>query len=352
MTQGGLFDLENRLHTLSKNGDPLVALNKHIDFEIFRPLLTRMLAFRGDKIKGGRPPHAPVLMFKVLILQSLYNLSDDQAEFQIRDRLSFMRFLGLELWQTVPDAKTIWLYRERLKDHMTELFRLFNAHLKDKGYLAMGGQIVDASVIKAPRQRLSADEKEAVKAGKSAAEIWENLSKASQKDVDARWRVKKSRPGKAGQIPLAIPEFGYKNHISADRIHGFIREFKVTDAARFDGGELKSLLSKDNTCSKVWGDSAYFSRENQRLLKEGGFASDIHRKKPKGKSLPAHTARANSRRSRIRARIEHVFALQKHRMGIFVRTVGIARAKIKIGFANLAYNMRRLVFCEERALTG
>lgn len=136
MSQHGFFDFEKRLATLAKSGDPLVALKKHIDFEAFRPLLAEALAFKGDKIKGGWPPHDPVLMFKVLILQSLYNLSDDQAEFQIRDRLSFMRFLGLELWQTVPD----WLYRERLKDHMTELFRLFNERLKDRGYLAMGGR--------------------------------------------------------------------------------------------------------------------------------------------------------------------------------------------------------------------
>lgn len=352
MAQPGLFDLEHRLHTLTKSGDPLVALNKHIDFEIFRSHLTKSLDFRGDKIKGGRPPHDPVLMFKVLILQSLYNLSDDQAEFQIRDRLSFIRFLDLELWEKVPDAKTIWLYRERLKEHMDMLFQLFNKNLKDKGYLAMGGQIVDASVIKAPRQRLREDEKAAVKLGKSAEEIWENPSKVRQKDIDARWRITQSQPKKAGQIPLAIPEFGYKDHISADRIHGFIRKFTVTDAARFDGHELDVLLSKDNTCSKVWGDSAYFTKNNQILLKEGGFTSDIHRKKPKGRPLNPCTARANSRRSRIRARVEHVFALQKHRMGLFVRTIGITRAKTKIGFANLAYNMRRLVFFEEKVFAS
>jgi IS5 family transposase len=351
MPQPGFFDIENRLSALSKGSDPLEALNKHIDFEAFRPLLTEILAFRGDKIKGGRPPHDPVLMFKILILQSLYSLSDDQAEFQVRDRLSFMRFLGLGLWEKVPDAKTIWLYRERLKAHMDDLFRRFNEQLKEKGYLAMGGQIVDASVIKAPRQRLSEDEKEAVKAGKSATEIWENPSKARQKDVDARWRLKQSRP-KKGQLPLAIPEFGYKTHISADRTHGFIRAFQVTDAARFDGGELKFLLSKDVTCSKVWGDAAYFSQENQKFLEENGFISDLHRKKPKGKPLPSHISRANGRRSKIRAHIEHVFAFQKHRMGLFVRTIGLARAKVKIGFANLAYNMRRLVFFEERAVAG
>lgn len=352
MPQPGFFDMERRLSDLSCCGDPLEALNRHIDFESFRTLLKEKLAFTGDKIKGGRPPIDPVVIFKVLILQSLYNLSDDQTEFQIKDRLSFMRFLGLNLWQTVPDAKTIWLYRERLKDHIGELFQAFETQLKERGYLAMGGQIVDASVIKAPRQRMKEDEKEAIKAGKPTKEIWDNPSKARQKDRDARWRIKQSSAKKKGQVPLAIPEFGYKNHITTDRCYGFIRGFRVTDAARFDGSELRSVLSKGNTCSKVWGDTAYFTQANQAFLKENGFTSCLHRKKPRGKPLAAHIFRANSKRSKIRARIEHVFALQKYRMGLFVRTIGITRARIKIGFVNLAYNMRRLVFHESRNAAG
>lgn len=352
MLQPGFFDIEKRLSDLSGCGDPLEAINRHVDFESFRTLLKEKLAFTGNKIKGGRPPIDPIVMFKVLILQSLYNLSDDQAEFQIKDRLSFMRFLDLSLCEKVPDAKTIWLYRERLKGHMNELFRAFETQLKERGYLAMGGQIVDASVIKAPRQRMKEDEKAAIKEGKSAGEIWDNPAKARQKDRDARWRVKQSRAKKKGQVPLAIPEFGYKNNITVDRRYGFIRNFRVTDAARFDGSELKSVLSKENTSSKVWGDTAYFTQENQAFLKDNGFTSCLHRKKPRGKLLPAFISRGNSKRSSIRARVEHVFALQKYRMGLFVRTIGIARAHIKIGFSNLAYNMRRLVFHELRKVTG
>src|SRR6266480_4155436 len=97
------------------------------------------------------------MIFKALVLQALYNLSDDQAEYQLRDRLSFMRFLGLELEDTVPDAKTLWLYREALgkAGAVEEQFDLFDGLLKDKGYLAMGGQIIDATLVSAPKQHNS-----------------------------------------------------------------------------------------------------------------------------------------------------------------------------------------------------
>lgn len=187
-------------------------------------------------------------MFKILILQSLYNLSDDQTEYQIKDRLSFMRFLGLSLSMKIPDAKTIWLYRERLKPHIHKLFKHFDDQLKSKGYLAMRGQIVDANIVKAPRQRLNDEEKEQIKAGKVAEEIWENPAKSRQKDTSARWRVKQSKPKKPGHIILGIPEFGYKNHISSDRQYGFVREYQVTDAARYDGHALPNIVVQ-NTCS-------------------------------------------------------------------------------------------------------
>lgn len=348
MQQPSFFDYEARHNELQNCGDPLLLLAKHVNFEDFRPYLKEALGLASSS--RGRPPFDPVLMFKILILQSLYNLSDDQTEFQIKDRLSFMRFLNLNLWDQVPDAKTIWLYRERLKEHMGAFFALFNKALKEKGYIAMGGQIVDASVVNAPRQRLSVGEKEAIKAGKSACDIWENPFKAMQKDVEARWRIKQTRPKKGGHIPLAIPEFGYKNHISIDRRYGFVRAFTVTDAASFDGKHLSALLSKENTCSKVWGDSAYFSRDTQNHLKNQGFFSHIHRKKPKGKPLSAHILRANGKRSKVRSLVEHVFAAQKHRFGLCVRTIGLARARFKIGITNLAYNMKRLVFHEEKGL--
>lgn len=113
--QPGFFDLEDRYTALSKAGDPLEGLSASVDFEVFRNALVKALKY-SDRRKGGRPPYDPVLMFKILVLQTLYSLSDDQAEFLCRDRLSFMRFLGLSLGDAAPDAKTIWLFRERLKE--------------------------------------------------------------------------------------------------------------------------------------------------------------------------------------------------------------------------------------------
>ena len=198
---------------------------------------------------------------------------------------------------------------------------------------------------------------EAIKASKSAAEIWpENPAKAAQKDTDARWTLKfaKARPlpdGRPG-IDIAIPSFGYKSSIAICRRYGFIRRGKVTDGARFDGRMLRDVVTSDNTASDVWADTAYRSRSNEAWLRSIGRVSRIHRKKLKGKPMPARTVRANAVRSTVRARIEHVFARQKDQMALFIRTIGIVRAETKITLANLAYNIDRLVFHERRTATG
>lgn len=276
-------------------------------------------------------------MFKVLVLQALYNLSDDQAEFQIQDRLSFMRFVGLGLADKVPDAKTIWLFREHLVEAgaIQNLFARFDKHLAKAGYLAMGGQIVDATIIAAPKQRNTEDEKAAIKAGE-VPEAWKDKpAKLRQKDRDARWTVKfsKAKPaaeGKPQHIDIAVPAFSYKNHVSIDWRHGFIRDWSATSAAAWDGAQLPDVLDRENTGSKVWADTAYRSKKNEDWLEKNGFESDIHRKKPKGRPMSERTSRANGRRSAIRSKVEHVFARQKGPMGAFIRTIGIVRAEAKI----------------------
>lgn len=352
MIQPELFDIENRYESLSKFGDPLEKLKGVIYFEVFRAELEEGLDF-SDRSKGGRPPYDSVFIFKILVLQTLYSLSDDQVEFQIKDRLSFMRFLNLHISQSVPDAKTIWLYRERLsqKGLIEKLFASFDQALKDRGYLAMSGQIVDASIISAPRQRMTKEEKEIVKEGK-IPETWEtNPSKRAQKDRDARWVMKyKKAKTKAGEeaVDIAIPYFGYKNNISMDKRYGFVRKFYTTDASRYDGKLLSQLLDKGNTASLAWGDTAYRSEENEKLLADEGFVSKLHCKKSRGKSMPVRTQRANGKKSKIRATVEHVFAVQKDKMHLFIRTIGIKRANVKIGLANIVYNMKRLIFWENR----
>lgn len=330
-------------------------MSRVVDFELFRPALEKALAY-GDGAKGGRPPYDPVAMFKVLILAAQNTVSDARMEFLIRDRLSWLRFLGFDLGAVTPDENTIRLFREKLTrgGAIDALFATFDRQLRDRGYLPMGGQIVDATLVAAPKQRNTAAEKEAIKAGKSAAEIWpDQPAKAAQRDVDARWTLKfaKARPLPGGQpgIDIAIPSFGYKSSIAICRRYGFIRRGKVTDGARFDGRMLRDVVTSDNTASDVWADTAYRSRSNEAWLRSIARVSRVHRKKPKGNPMSARTARANAARSTVRARIEHVFARQKDQMGLFIRTIGIVRAEAKITLANIAYNIDRLIFHERRA---
>ncbi|MDE2570136.1 MAG: IS5 family transposase [Sphingomonadales bacterium] len=353
--QAGFFDLSDRYEALSAAGDPLERLAAVVDFELFRGPLVAALR-RSVRGKGGRPPFDPVLMFKVLVLQALYSLSDEAAEFQIKDRLSFQRFLGLGLDGRVPDATTVWLFRERLvkAKAIDKLFARFDAALKDRGYLAMGGQILDATIVPAPKQRNTEEEKTTIKQGRVPKD-WKP-AKARQKDRDARWTVKYSKakvkegadPRAAKPVDLAIPMFGYKNHVGIDKAHGLIRTWDTSAANAHDGARLQVLVSKDNTASGVWADTAYRSKKNEAFLERGMFASHIHQKKPPKKPMPEHIAKANAKRSAVRSAVEHVFAGQKHRMGLFIRTIGIARARIKIGMANLAYNFQRLIWLEGR----
>jgi len=354
--QPGFFDVDERLAALSTSGDPLERLRAVVDFELFRPDLEAALD-RSDRSRGGRPPYDAVLMFRVLVLQTLYTLSDDQTEYQLRDRLSFMRFAGLALHD--PDAKTIWLFREQLTRPgvLARLFARFDALLRERGYLAMGGQIVDATVVQARRPRLSKDEKQTVRGG-GIPSRW-SKARTRQVDRDGRWTIKRGRktlppdgaPRQAAS-EIAVPVFGYKNHIGIDRAHGFIRRFTVTHAARHDGSQFAAVLDSANTASDVWADTAYRGKANLALLEKRGLVAQFQRAKPRGRPMPAHIARGNATRARVRSRVEHVFAATKVRMRLVIRTVGLARATAKITLANLAYNLTRFVWCQRRTASA
>ncbi len=138
--------------------------------------------------------------------------------------------------------------------------------------------------------------------------------------------------------------FGYKNHAGIDRAHGFIRGWTVTSASAHDGAQLRNVVAKDNTASTVWADSAYRSKTNEAWLQDNGLKSDIHQRKPKGKPMPEAMSRANGHRSKVRSAVANLFARQKDKMKLFIRTIGISRAKVKIGMANIAHNMLRYVW--------
>ncbi|MEL6226135.1 MAG: transposase, partial [Pseudomonadota bacterium] len=146
--------------------------------------------------------------------------------------------------------------------------------------------------------------------------------------------------------------FGYKSHISIDRRFGFIREATVTSASAADGRQLKHVVSEENTGSEVWADSAYRSQSNEKWLAKRMLTSRIHRRKAAGRPMPKATARANAKKSSVRAAVEHVFADQKNRFGLFIRTIGLARAEAKLTLVNLAYNFDRLIFHERRNAMG
>ena len=248
MDQPGFFDIDERLARLSGLGDQLEAFSRAVDFELFRGELEVALSY-GDGSRGGRPPFDPVLMFKIMVIQTINTLSDERAEYLINDRLSFMRFLGLGLSDRVPDAKTIWLFRERLTKAgaIGPLFERFDRMLREASYIPMSGQIADASLVAAPRQRNTNAEKADIKAGK-IPEAWKDRpAKLRHKDRDARWTVKftKAKPREDGTVPaidLAIPAFGYKSHISIDRRFRRIRRWKATDASAHDGARLREGL--------------------------------------------------------------------------------------------------------------
>jgi IS5 family transposase len=343
MGQPGFFDHDKRLAALSEKGDPLEAINAVVPWEIFRGTIEAVVLRPASERKSnaGRKPLDAVLKFKMLVLQSLYNLSDEQVEYQVRDRLSFARFLGLRLEDTVPDATSLWLFREALaKVGLIEtLFAKFEQTLATNGYIARGGQIIDATIVAVPKQRNDREESRGIKAGEVPAAWKTEPNKLAQKDCDARWTKKHGRS-----------YFGYKNHINVDARYKLIRRYGVSDASVHDSREFSCLLDKTNTSRNVFADSAYRSADIEAALKVQGLKSRIHRRATRSHPLSAMQEKANRKRSQVRARIEHVFGAQQTSLGgRLVRTIGLVRAKAKIGLQNLVYNIRRMIAIERNA---
>ena len=328
--QLGFFDWEDRLKKLDKNGDPLVKLNQVISWESFRGLLNKVRE-KDKKSNAGAKPYDVVLMFKIVILQSLYNLSDEAMEYQILDRISFMRFLGLREGSKVPDDKTIWLFREQLKEAnlVEKLFRRFSSILRESGFNAKKGQIIDASIVPVPQQHNSHKENAQIKAGEVPGE-WEE-AKWRQKDTDAQWA---KRNGKG--------YYGYKNHVNVDVKYKLIRRYEVTGAAVHGSRVMGKILDGSNTNTEVYGDSAYRSREIIERLKLGGFRERLQYKGSWGNGVSRWQKELNRKRAKIRSRVEHVFGVMAKVGGsLLARGIGIIRARVKIGLRNLAYNFNR-----------
>lgn len=333
MGQIGMFDEENRLEKLSAMGDSLEKLNSVIHWEMFRPLINRAYKRTASRA-GGRPPFDHVMMFKILVLQRVYNLSDDQTEYQINDRISFMRFLGLNMSDRIPDAKTIWLFRDTLtrSNIIRELFDLFGKQLEKEHLITRVGTIVDATFVEAPRQRNTREENAKIKEGE-IPEGWEKDApktqhKCRQKDTDARWA---SKGGKR--------YYGYKNHIKADQESKLIEDYSVTAADVHDSTEIANLVNENDAV--IYADSAYSGKTvAQKLPKTSELK--ICEKGYRYKPLTEEQRKNNHLKSKVRCRIEHIFGFMVGSMnGTSIRSIGRSRAAFNIGLTNLVYNMFR-----------
>ena len=315
-----LFESENRELRLNEMGNPLEVLSQYVDFEIFRPTLESALFTGERKSNAGRPPIDCVLMFKVLFLQRYYGLSDHQIEYQIVDRTSFRKFLGIECVDDVPDEKTVWKYRELLTNTgvYDKLFSEFHSFMESKGLQFNEGRIIDASFVIAPRQRNTRDENEQIKQG-AGDKLWnDNPHKKCHKDVDARWTKKRDETF-----------YGYKQHTKVEKRNKIILSYDTTSAEVHDSKGFEGLLDEKDEGKDLYLDAGYVGQEE--IVKQHKMNPIICEKGYRNRPLTKEQKSDNRKKSKTRCLVEHVFGFEEQTMrGLVVRTVGLIRAKANV----------------------
>jgi IS5 family transposase len=327
----GLFDYDQRLTLLSGHGDPLGRLDAVVDWELFLPLVEPARATVDPRGPGGRPAWPARVLLKLLILQRLYHLSDAEAEYQLLDRLSFQRFVGLSLADKAPDQNTLRLFRETLTAAgiQQKLFDAFTAHLAEQGLLPKDGCIIDATFVEVPRQRNTRAENATIKAGEVPAAWAEDLKKLAHKDLDARWTKKNEET-----------YYGYKDHVKVNARTTLIETAVVTAASVHDSQVVEQLIQPGDEV--VFADSAYAGAPVSATLAQKAVAGCIVQPARRNTPLTQEEQATNREVSRVRARVEHPFALMSGQAGrIFQRYVGQARNAAAIVLLNLVYNLQR-----------
>ncbi|MCC4607767.1 IS5 family transposase [Xanthomonas campestris pv. zinniae] len=331
-----LFAQASRQHKRDAVGDPLQGIARHIDFDELARLVDAWIV-RGDGRRGGRPAYPTEVMVRILVLKRLYNLSDEQMEYQLLDRTSYQRFCLLQDAMNVPDRNTIWRFGERLGvDGATALFQGVDAQLQRHGYIARGGQAIDATLVPAPRQHIGREDRQTLVQG--GQPDWSQAQRR-QKDLDATHTKKH---GKSYS--------GYKLSVSVDLKHGFIRRLATGTASEHDGHHFDEVLDMDNTGRAVHADKAYPSRQRQQMLQVLGFVDAMQRRAKPGQPLSECQKGRNQRIAKKRAKVEHAFADIRHMGGKFVRTIGQVRATVGMTMMAACYNMKRLASFLERGV--
>lgn len=339
---GNLFSAIEHQQGIAVSGGGILKLKEIIDWEIFRPILEEVTGYsQRDWSRGGRLPYEPMLMFKMLVVQKFHGLSDEATEYQVRDRLSFQQFLGVELGDDIPDANTLWDFRELIekdgRDGAAKLFSAFHSVLEEGGLLAREGSIVDASFVEAPRQHNSREENEKIKGGERPEGFEKDTAKGCQKDCEARWTKKNS-----------TSYYGYKNHAKVDAKTKFIDRAKTTPAQVHDSQVFKQLVDEEDNA--VLADSAYYSEEHELyLLEECDCEEFLMRKARRGNPLSESEVATNRGISRIRVRVEHVFGRMKQMGADVVRSIGLRRATQHNDLCNLVYNLDRYAYLRRSA---
>ena len=261
----------------------------------------------------GRPPCAPLVLFKMSLLQHCYGLSDPQCEELVGDRMSWRRFVGLGMQDKVPDETTLVNYRKRLRQHGQHqtLLAFVNRQLEQQGLILKTCTLVDATLLQAARRAPAKTDK-------------------TGGDDDAGYTVK------GGQ-----PHYGYKAHVAVDETHTLIRAVTLTSANVHDSQEFETVVKGDE--EMVLADKAYWSRERSEWCGRRGVANGILEKPGRGQKLRPAAVRMNQLFSSIRCKIEKVFGWWKRSAGYRrVRYVGCARNRLELEFKCICWNLKRL----------
>lgn len=330
-----LFAAKEREQKLDRKGDLLSKLEKHVSFSALAAEIDR-IAPRPESKQGGRPPYPTELMVRILVVQHLYNLSDEALEYQLLDRLSFQRFCGLRYSSSIPDANTLWVFRERIRvaGGADALFNAVQGQLQQHGFIARGGQIIDATLVETPRQHFSKEEKAILEQDTTPAD-W-TPAQRRQKDLEASWTKKHGKS-----------HHGYKLSISADRHYKLIRKSHVSTAKEHDTHPFEQVLDPANTSRDVWADKGYEDKAREQRLQRKGWRMHIQHKAKRNKPQSECQKRRNTRIARPRARVEHVFGAMSAMGGKLIRSIGLARAVFGLSIKAAVYNLRRLCSLKE-----
>jgi IS5 family transposase len=332
-----LFADQHHKERIDKLGDPLSEIASCIDFAALAAEVDR-IAPRPVSPQGGRPPFPTETMVRILVLKRLYNLSDEQMEYQLLDRMSYQRFCGLTQATNIPDRTTVWVFENRIGAAGAQaLFDGVSAQLLKKGFIARGGQIIDATLVPAPRQHFTKDDKEQIKENAMPAD-W-SPAKRRQKDLDATWTKKHGKS-----------HHGYKFSVNVDKTHKFIRKIVTDTASTHDSQHFEAVIDPANTNRDVYADRGYPSKEREVWLKEHGYRNRIQRKGHRNKPLSEAQQGRNHRIAKTRARVEHAFAAIEQMGGKLIRTIGQARANFAMTLMAACYNLKRLAYFQRKGI--